>query len=189
MPSFESHQDSCQKTQRASDLRDRRHLAAPQGPAQKQTTEKHPVFLRKGPILSTLKRHLEGQASNTIHIQGPTEIHFKDYKGWGHHLRAAPRLAAGHQCLPGMSLYTVWHPDCCGCQPSITWLWWQAFRVLSTVWNPGRTMQVKCHGLHTTLTVETQPMERPRILVTAPIHLPSRLWPRGHTSGSPLQSH
>lgn len=40
----------------------------------------------------------------------------------------------------------------------------------------------------TQLKVEMQPLRRPRIPVTAPTHLSSQLWPRGHTSGSPPQS-
>lgn len=46
---FESHQDSCQKTQRATELRNRLHLLAPQGTVQKQTIWKAPSLPVKEP--------------------------------------------------------------------------------------------------------------------------------------------
>lgn len=46
-----------------------------------------------------------------------------------------------------------------------------------------------CHGFHTTLTVEKQLLERPRILVTAPILLSSRLGPKGPHIREPTTSH
>lgn len=185
MSSSESHQNSRQKTHRVSDLRNRLHLAAPRPPSSR-TRRSAQCSCERGLLRGLCNFVLRGLHLVQRTRRGPQKYSSK-----------ITRLAA-HLCAPWIHRRS---PASSRSEPVRRD---GTVMVVPTALNhlglgarlprPVHYVEPRAHNGKlsvtgpTQRTVETQPLDRPKIPVTAPTHLPSQLWPRGHTSGSPPQS-